>query len=95
MNELPPILAVDSPSKLHTENGHMLPVLPSPTEYGWVWKEESGSDELVIMDLNPIPESVVELSMCKCNKNGMICSQCENLEEEVNIEEDGYEDIQF
>ena len=46
-------------------------------------------------DLSPIPESVVELSMCKCNKNGMICSQCENLEEEVNIEEDGYEDIQF
>ena len=63
----------------------------------WVGIErgKSGSDVPVMTDLSPIPESVVELSMCKCNKNGMICSQCENLEEEVNIEEDGYEDIQF
>ena len=75
------------------------PRSPDPAQYGW----EKKSDILmpVLTDRPPAPEAIIEMSLCKCktgcntmtckcNKNGLVCTEmclcnrCENEEQESN-----------
>ena len=70
------------------------PDLPDPKDFGWCWDEETYSYEGIMTTLPPAPESVIDLSLCRCKtkcvslrcvcrKNGMSCSEmcfCENCE---------------
>ena len=69
------------------------PTLGSPSRYGWVWNDKNGVYDPVMTELGPAPESIVELSICKCTTgcltkrckckmNGFVChcKSCENIE---------------
>lgn len=45
------------------------PVLPNPEEFGWKWLDDSTLFEPVMTTLLPAPESVIDLSMCRCQTN--------------------------
>jgi len=62
------------------------PVLLSPSDFGWQLNEVENTYEPVMMEQLPAPDSIIELSMCKCNsgcsslgckckKNGMLCME--------------------
>ena len=42
------------------------PTLGSPTQHGWVWNDKNCVYDPVMIELSPAPESIVELSVCKC-----------------------------
>ena len=79
------------------------PILDDPKKHGWYWNEQNGAYSPVMTTLSPAPESVVELSICrcttgcktlrcKCKKNNFVCTEmclCKVCE---NVEEDGYLD---
>ena len=71
--------------------------LGSPSQHGWVWNNKNGVYDPVMTELSPAPESIVELSMCKCTtgcltqrckckKNGFICSELCHCKSCENIE---------
>ena len=49
--------------------------LGSPSQYGWVWNDKNGVYDPVTAELSPVPESIVELSMCKCT-TGCFTQRC-------------------
>ena len=62
------------------------PLLPSPINFGWQLNKPENTYEPVMMEQLPAPDSIIELSMCKCNsgcsslrckckKNGMLCME--------------------
>ena len=70
------------------------PTLPDPNHYGWLFDKKDQVFEPVMTSLAPAPESIIHLptcncktncftNRCKCQKNGLNCSemcQCENRE---------------
>ena len=74
------------------------PTFENPSRHGWTWNEEIGLYEPITTDLSPAPESIVELSMCKCTtgcltqrckckKNGFVCSELCHCTSCKNVEE--------
>ena len=74
------------------------PTFENPSRHGWTWNEEIGLYEPIMTDLSPAPESIVELSMCKCTtgcltqrckckKNGFVCSELCHCTSCKNVEE--------
>ena len=70
------------------------PEFPSPTEFGW--KKEGLEYKAIITNLNPAPDSIIELvkcgcmagkcqsSNCSCRRAAMVCTQmckCEGNEQ--------------
>ena len=62
------------------------PMLGNPSQHGRVWNDKNGVYDPVMTERSPSPESIVELSMCKCTtscltqrckckKNGFVCSE--------------------
>ena len=62
------------------------PALGSPSHHGWVWNDKNVVYDPVMTELSDTPESIAELSMCKCTngyltqrckckKNGFVCSE--------------------
>ena len=49
------------------------PVLPDPENFGWKWDDDNSIYEPIMTTLLPAPESVIDLSMCRCG------TKCENL----------------
>ena len=49
------------------------PVLPDPENFGWKWDDDNSIYEPIMTTLLPAPESVIDLSMCRCR------TKCENL----------------
>ena len=77
------------------------PTLGSPSQHGWVWNDKDCVYDPVMTELSPAPESIVELSMCKCTtgclmqkckckKNGFVCSQLCHCKSCENIEGNPY-----
>ena len=51
------------------------PMLGSPSQHGWVWNDKNGVYDPVMTELGPVPESIAELSICKCT-TGCLTQRC-------------------
>ena len=51
------------------------PMLGSPSQHDWVWNYKNGVYDPVMTELGPVPESIAELSICKCT-TGCLTQRC-------------------
>ena len=77
------------------------PTLGGPSQHGWIWNDENGVYDPVMTELNHVPESIDEVSICKCTigcltqrckckRNGFVCSELCHCKSCENIEENLY-----
>ena len=75
------------------------PVLPNPSDYGWVYNDQDEVYEPIMTSLAPAPESIIDLTVCncktncstnrcKCRKNGLNCSEMCGCNDCLNCEND-------
>ena len=51
------------------------PMLGSPSQHDWVWNDKNGVYDPVMTELGPVPESIAEVSICKCT-TGCLTQRC-------------------
>ena len=51
------------------------PMLGSPSQHDWVRNYKNGVYDPVMTELGPVPESIAELSICKCT-TGCLTQRC-------------------